>query len=260
MTPSTRPARFGRSPASRKRAWRSPRSRVAHRDLPRERSRRRVASSSSTLAGPRGWTIVENGPATRLFRDAGRRRTRAAGVRCRRVPGGGARAPRRARGAPGGHARARCRLRAGRGPRRARAVVVALAGAEDALAATRDALLDPTVVVARPAPPETHHACPPTPEPAIGAHVFVLWGVAEHRGPPRAANRRRGRNPPRRAPRRGAVLRAHPAPLRPPAAGLFRTRGQVRLRARARAGARRRRALRRATPAARRRCSHGRCD
>ena len=60
---------------------------------------------------------------------------------------------------------------------------VALAGAEDALAAARDALLDPTVVVARPAPPETHHACPPTPEPAIGAHVFVLWGVAEHAWP-----------------------------------------------------------------------------
>ena len=49
--------------------------------------------------------------------------------------------------------------------------------------AARDALLDPTVVVARPVPPETHHACPPTPEPAIGAHVFVLWGVAEHAWP-----------------------------------------------------------------------------
>ena len=60
---------------------------------------------------------------------------------------------------------------------------VALAGAEDALTAARDALMDPTVVVSRPALPETHHACPPTPEPATGAHVFVLWGVAERAWP-----------------------------------------------------------------------------
>ena len=58
---------------------------------------------------------------------------------------------------------------------------VALAGAADALAEARDALLDPTVVGARRAPPETHRACPPTPELSLSsAHVFVLWGVAEH--------------------------------------------------------------------------------